>query len=361
MAAVYLYFGFGSISMLFKTITKENFRKMIEDLMNNNEVIGPKSRDRDTTGAKIYRFLKLNSFDELEMDYTRSYSSPKNYFLPFKEDLASYDLQDTDWEQEIRYTTHPRIIVGMRACDINALLKLDQVMLKSQYPNPYYSARRRNTVIIGLNHEPLEDCFCRSMNTDTAFHGFDLFMTDIGEKYFVAINSDTGYMILNRFDSCEAGEEDQLLYKEVRGRIESKFKTQVDITIVPELMDLEFESEVWKRWGDKCLSCGSCAMVCPTCYCYGIEEDIDLSFDKATKRRFLYSCNLLDFATVAGGHNFRPEAHIRLKYRYYHQFRGFVEAFNQSLCVGCNRCGKACLAGISPKAVIDDLIGMEKR
>jgi ferredoxin len=126
------------------------------------------------------------------------------------------------------------------------------------------------------------------------------------------------------------------------------------------MMDLKFESEIWEKWGDKCLSCGSCAMVCPTCYCYGVEERVNMGFTCATKNRFLYSCNLLDFAEVAGGHNFRPEPHIRLKYRYYHQLRGFVEAYNQPLCVGCNRCGVACLAGINPKDVIDDLIQTEK-
>ena len=83
-------------------------------------------------------------------------------------------------------------------------------------------------------------------------------------------------MIINQFGGQEFTEEDQSKYKEVKSEIESKFKTQVDVTIVPELMDLEFESEVWKKWGDKCLSCGSCAMVCPTCYCYGVNEQIDI-------------------------------------------------------------------------------------
>ena len=345
--------------MLYKTITKDNFKKMVETLMESNEVIGPKWRDRDAQGDKIYRFLQINSFDELEMDYTRTYSSPKNFFLPFKEELATYDLKGSDWDQNIRYTIHPRVIIGMRACDINALLKLDEVMLNSAFPNPYYSARRRNTVIIGLDHEPLDDCFCRSMNADTAFQGFDLFLTDIGDRYFVAINSDTGYMLVTQSGGQDVSDEDQLSYKRVKKQIESKFKTQVDVSIVPEMMDLEFESEIWEKWGDKCLSCGSCAMVCPTCYCYGVEEEVDLTFTRGTKRRFLYSCNLLDFASVAGDHNFRPEPHIRLKYRYYHQFRGFVETYNQSLCVGCNRCGVACLAGIHPKAVIDDLNSME--
>ena len=160
--------------------------------MENNEVIGPKWRDQDKDGNKIYRFLKLNDFDELQMDYTRSYSSPKNFFLPFKEDLSTYHLDEGDWEQEIKYTIHPRVIVGMRACDINALRKLDEVLLKSVYPNPYYYARRRNTIIIGLDHEPLDDCFCHSMDANVAFRGFDLFLTDIGDKYVVAIASDTG-------------------------------------------------------------------------------------------------------------------------------------------------------------------------
>ena len=347
--------------MLYKTITKDNFRRMIEGLMKDNDVFGPKWRDMDAEGNKIYRFLELNDFDELQMDYTRTYSSAKNFFLPFKETLATYDLTEQGWEQDIRYRVNPRVIVGMRACDINALRKLDEVIINSAYPNPYYSARRRNTIVIGLDHEPLEDCFCHSVGADVVFKGFDLFLTDIGDKYFVAVGSDTGYRMLETYDGEEASEEDQDLYKTVKKEIESKFRTQVDITIVPELMDLEFESEVWQKWGDKCMSCGSCAMVCPTCYCYGVEECVDLNFEQAHKRRFLYSCNLVDFAAVAGDHNFRPEPHTRLKYRYYHQFRGFVEAFNQSLCVGCNRCGVACLAGISPKAVIDDLNETERR
>ncbi|TFH36006.1 MAG: hypothetical protein E4G99_05955 [Anaerolineales bacterium] len=82
---------------------------------------------------------------------------------------------------------------------------------------------------------------------------------------------------------------------------------------MPELMDLEVESEVWNKWGDMCMSCGSCAMVCPTCYCCCIEENADLSLTQATKQRFLCTCNLVDFASVAGDHNFRPEPHIRLK------------------------------------------------
>ena len=96
-------------------------------------------------------------------------------------------------------------------------------------------------------------------------------------------------------------------------------------------------------------------MVCPTCYCYGVSERVSLDFKHGAKIKELYSCNLLDFAAVAGGHNFRPTRESRLKYRYYHQHRGFVEAHDEPKCVGCNRCGAVCLAGINPPEVIADL------
>jgi hypothetical protein len=88
--------------MLYLTITKENFKLMVESLMEDNEVFGPKWRNRDALGNKIYRFLKLNNFAELQMDYTRTYVSPKNFFIPYKEDLATYQLHGEDWEQEIK-------------------------------------------------------------------------------------------------------------------------------------------------------------------------------------------------------------------------------------------------------------------
>jgi len=140
-------------------------------------------------------------------------------------------------------------------------------------------------------------------------------------------------------------------------RKNSLFTTTVDTTDLTKILDMEFKSDVWNEWGDRCFSCGACASVCPTCYCYGVEESVDMDFLTARKVKHLYSCNLVDFAEVAGGRNFRPEPHVRLKYRYYHKHRGFVEAFEESLCVGCGRCGAACPAGITVPDVISSVRG----
>lgn len=346
--------------MLFKTLAKEEFRSTIDIILASNEVIGPKQVGTRATGEPLHQFLPITSFDEMDLDYTATEYSAKTYFLPYRETLSTFNFSGEDWAQDISYRLQPRAIIGLRAFDINALLKLDKVFVRGRFPSPYYISRRKNTFIVGLDHMPLEDEFSRSMSSEVVMHGFDLFLTDLGDRYFVAIDSDRGFNLLSRVHAGDVTEADTHAYMEVRRKIREGFKTEINVHNLPHLLDLEFTSEVWKKWGNKCLSCGSCAMVCPTCYCYGVSEEVAMDFSRSTKKRQLYSCNLIDFAKVAGGHNFRPDPETRLKYRYYHQYRGFLEDYDEPKCVGCNRCGRVCLAGISPAAVIRDLYEEEE-
>jgi sulfhydrogenase subunit beta (sulfur reductase) len=341
--------------MLFKILDKPEFKKLVEIILASNEVIGPKKVATDRNGKPIYHYLPVLSFEEIALDYDTTEYSAKTYFLPFKEDLSRYKFEEGDWNQEISYRLQPRAIIGLHACDINALLKLDKVMARDFFPSPYYISRRKNTMIIGIDHDPCEGGFCRSLGTDIVTRGFDLFITDLGDRFFVAIDSDRGFTILNQVDVREVTEKDTRDYLEVRRRIAEGFTTSIDVRSLPNLLDIEFESDVWKKWGDRCLSCGTCAMVCPTCYCYGVTERVSMDWKEGAKIKQLYSCNLIDFAQVAGGHNFRPSRETRLKYRYYHQHRGFVETYDEPKCVGCGRCGRSCLAGINPPEIIRDL------
>ena len=345
--------------MIYKVITKKEFKKFVNGLIDSNETFGPKRVDTDKAGKPIYQFRQVHSFDEMELDYTLSYSSLKNFFLPFREVLSRYNFTDDNWEQEIEYRVNPRVIVGVRACDINALCKLDDIFIHGAFPSPYYIARRNNTFLIGMDHLPLDDCFCKSMGELVVRQGFNLFCTDIGDRYYLSINSSKAFNFLKNVKTTDPTDDDDKKWIERRNLIKNSFKTNVDTSSLPNLLDIEFESPFWKKWGDKCLNCGTCAMVCPTCYCYGIEESIDVSLKSSRKERFQYSCTVVDFAEVAGGHNFRPRKEDRLKYRFYHHYHGFAENADEQICVGCNRCGRNCLAGINPKDVIDDLL-MEK-
>lgn len=347
--------------MLYRMIAKDEFRKLVDIMLAANEVIGPRRVGIDRDGAPLHQYLPVERLAELDLDYETTTLSAKTYFLPYRENLSVWRFAADDWEQEISYRLQPRVLIGLHACDINALLKLDKVMIREFFPSPYYLSRRRNTLIIGIDHQPCRGAFCRSLGTDTVDRGFDLFLTDLGDRYFVTIGSERGFTTLNRVATLEVTEQDTADYLEARRGIAAGFEPDLDVKLLPKLMDIEFESPVWDKWGAKCFSCGSCAMVCPTCYCYGVKEQVAMDFSHGAKVRQLYSCNLVDFAQVAGGHNFRGKREVRLKYRYYHQHRGFVEAYDEPKCVGCGRCGRACLGGINPPAVIRDLLEEEVR
>jgi formate hydrogenlyase subunit 6/NADH:ubiquinone oxidoreductase subunit I len=342
--------------MIYKVISKSEFKKFINGLIEQNQTFGPKQTGVNKKGEPIYQFKQVHSFEEMDLDYSKTYSSIKNFFIPFNEKLSEYTFTDTDWDQKIEYHVNPRVIVGVRACDINALTILDKILGKGIFPVPNYIARRKNTFLIGIDHMPLDDCFCESVNHDIAHNGFNLFCTDIGNKYFLKINSSKAFNFLsNNIKLNDPTKKENALYFAKRKEIKNAFKVKMEISGLPSLLDIEFKSPVWKKWGDKCLNCGTCAMVCPTCHCFGIEETIDVGLKKSYKERYQYSCNIVDFAEVAGGHNFRPLREDRLKYRFWHHYRGFAENADEPICVGCNRCGRACLAGINPKEVTADL------
>ena len=344
--------------MIFKVIPKAELKQLFDLLAQDNPVIGPVEIGRDKTGAPIHNFAEVAAFEEMRLDYQTTKLPAKQHFLPYREELSSFNMAGKDWEKKIDYhCDRPYVMFGLHACDINALNKLDKVLLDGVYPMPFYAAKRKNMFIIGIDCQPQPSCFCQSMGANTVMRGFDLFITDLGEGYFVEILTDTAFNLLKKIHSSEPTEADHLRFRQAVAEKNSKFTTRVDTSDLTKILDMEFQSEVWKQWGGRCLSCGSCANVCPTCYCYTVQEQVSLDMRSATKTKRLYSCNYVDFAEVAGGHNFRPHSHNRLKYRYYHKHRGFVEAYEESLCVGCGRCGDTCLAGITVPEVISSVRG----
>jgi ferredoxin len=345
--------------MIFKTFKKEELRRLFE-VMAGNKIVAPVEAGRARDGIPVYSFQEVDQFEKVALAYTTTKLPAKRYFLPFREDFATFRMEGDDWQKKVDYNIdQPYIFFGLHACDINALNKLDKVLLSGVYPMPYYVAKRKNMFIVGIDCTPQPYCFCRSMGADTALHGFDMFITDLGDRYFAEILSDTAFNFLKNIRTDDPTEDDHLHYMKRDSEKNKKFIAHVDSTDLTKILDMEFQSEVWKQRGERCLACGTCANVCPTCYCYGIEEAVDIDLRGAKKTKTLYSCNLIDFAEVAGGHNFRPERHVRLKYRYYHKHRGFVEAYEESLCVGCGRCGESCLAGITVPEVIASVRGEE--
>jgi len=306
-----------------------------------------------------YVFKRLSRWSEARLDYPRTILPPKKYFFPPRETL----FQFREGEGYLPCTEgldKRAILFGVHACDIYALNILDQVF-SGKYDDPYYQARRKNVAIIGIDCWPDEHCFCRSMRADFVDHGFDLFLGELGDHYLTFVGTALGDdMVLATgplFQDVTPEDIDE--YKRRSSSKRQGFKLDIEIRDLPEIFEMEYRSEIWDELGDKCLSCGSCSMVCPTCYCYDVADDTQLGSREGRRNRSWDSCLFATHALVAGGENFRKGRASRIKYRFYHKQRGFVAEYGRPSCVGCGRCISACPVKIDIIEVINKLRGVE--
>ncbi len=333
--------------MLYRVIDAGELPALVSAFMETYEVVAPVKR------GQSYAFEAVESFDEIELDYPTTIASPKKYFLPPRETLLEFDARENmvaDFAAEIT----PRVIFGAHACDINALNRLDLVFKDGRYPDPYYVARREATLVVGVSCMPDETCFCHLWGSDEARFGYDLFLQDIGGKYLVSISSVEAANILEA--ACNprvATDAERIEFRHATRRRQAAFNPDIpSIQEVAMLMDAFHKDPFWDELGGRCLSCTACSAVCPTCFCFDIQDVLDPDGETGRRERVQDACTSPQFALVAGGHNFRPDGRGRVRHRMYHKLNGFLATHDHMLCVGCGRCVSACKANINPIEVL---------
>ncbi len=190
-------------------------------------------------------------------------------------------------------------------------------------------------------------------------HGFDLFLSDLGDDYLVLVGTSRGDDIV-AMSHCLMQKPTPADFAEYKRRSRIRrdaYKTHLDLEDLPEILEMEYQSEVWEEMGECCLSCGSCSMVCPTCYCFDVNDEVEFGSRNGQRIRSWDSCLLKTHAMVAGGENFRGARSSRVKFRYYHKQRGFVAEYGRPSCVGCGRCVEVCPAEINIITVIKSIRG----
>lgn len=302
-------------------------------------------------------FGKIPGWSDVVFDYHRTIIPPKKYFLKPQDAIFSFS-QEKGYVPNMEERDKKIVIFGIHPCDINAIKILDQVF-SGKYVDNYYFLRRNNIAIIGVDCIPDDKCFCRSMRTDFVDDGFDLFFSDIGDSFVVLVGTSLGddMVLSTRPLFQDVNESDMKEYKRRSNDKRQKFTLDVELRDLPEIIEIEYQSSTWEELGRQCVSCGSCSMVCPTCYCYDVFDELMLDTKSGYRKRVWDSCLFKEHALVAGGHNFRKDRSSRVKFRYYHKQRGFVAEYGRPSCVGCGRCIVACPAKIDIVEVINRLRG----
>lgn len=339
-------------------VSRDSLKNMVNSLAKEREAIGVKPKKGK------YAFEKIKGFDELSLDYDVTINPPTAFFIPACETILNYKMGD---QPEIKPVTDntQRVLIGVHPDDINAINLLDEVFMTNN-PDPNYTARRENTLIIGVDViTPQPVSFAPSMGAHTADSGFDLLLTDIGNSsYMVTVGSEAGAQILAKYAQVREPTVAEIArQKQLRDETLGKYHMFLDMPRdkIPNLLDNNYDNPYWAWRSENCLNCGSCIMVCPTCFCFDVQDDVSLNLVDGERIRKPDGCMLVDFSRVAAGANFRDDKLSRFRHRMYHKGKYILDRYGKFGCVGCGRCSIACLAEIaSPLEAYNAISASEK-
>jgi len=337
----------------------EQMDTWIQSLASSYQVYGPVSVDEKpavTIWSKIDRWNKLFLADGPPT------SSPKHFFFPQPETLFTFSAKWSDPEafklKEPQALQLPTILAGVRPCDSRSVM-LNSLPYKK---DPYFQAKMEAISIIGLTctHQ-CSTCFCRwvggsplstdcmdialyPLKNDSGYVAEPL--TQKGKRLLEHVNearplNDTEVQFLKKLKENEETEKTKI--PEARSRLKEK-----------ELM-LLYEAPFWQNVAETCINCGACTFLCPTCYCFDIQDET--THGKGRRIRYWDSCMFPLFTLHASGHNPRGKKIQRVRNRFMHKLKYFPDRFGPISCVGCGRCIKECPVNIDIREVIREMLG----
>jgi sulfhydrogenase subunit beta (sulfur reductase) len=241
--------------------------------------------------------------------------------------------------------------IGVRPCEIQAIAIQDKIFLNGEYRDPSYQARRQGLFVVALNcGQAGGTCFCVSMNSGPkATFGFDLALTEVLEAdchYFVTeIGTELGADILGEVPHRAAGGEEKAAAERVVTETAGKMGRAMNTVGIKDWLYHSYGSPRWDDIAKRCLTCGNCTMVCPTCFCTTVEDVTDLTGEHAERWRKWDSCFTMDFSYIHGG-SVRASAMARYRQWMMHKLASWIDQFGTSGCVGCGRCITWCPVAI---------------
>lgn len=286
------------------------------------------------------RYALINTVDEIEFEKKSKFSF-KEILLPLSETLFYFT------EEEVKEAEGPKkgAIILLRSCDLHSVKRLDEIYLRNGFEDHYYKRIRDHVkfVLMGCQNA-FENCFCVDMETNRV-DTYDASFEKKGDFYEVD----------NRLTDWETMFEKNCVgYQGVVPSFVTETKVRVT---VPEGLSIDVaKSKMWDEYDKRCINCGRCNFVCPTCTCFTMQDIFYTDNGKVgERRRVAASCMVDGFTEVAGGGSYRQKNGQRMRFRVLHKVYDYKERFGYHMCTGCGRCDDACPEYISFSHCINKL------
>jgi len=293
-----------------------------------------------------------------------SFYSFKKFFLPSKEILFEYEKNHSIKNREI---IKKQALFGLSVFDLNALALYNNVFEKDYY----YQQKRKNTLVIGqsimLSDEKVFQNWEEKYEEDILEHlRFDIFLGIINypkiqtcQPFFLKQNDLKSQKVRYKvFTGTIIGQKilDEFGYKnyehiQFAGPIKEE-GGNLEMIKIKDAMKKNYKAEIWEELGKRCIECGKCSLVCPTCFCFDINDCALLGKNKGQREQCWASCFYQEFSEIAGGYKFLDSTVKKIYNWYYHKFVRIPEEYGFPGCVGCGRCIKVCPAGIDIREVL---------
>ncbi|WP_238860539.1 anaerobic sulfite reductase subunit AsrA [Clostridium sp. YIM B02569] len=313
-------------------LSKNDINKVFEDLSKEYVVYAPKLFEGEGSFSDTdrVRYGEIKTIDDIVFDQKAQYSY-KEVLLPISQTLFYFT------EDSIKEADAPKkgAIIFLRSCDLHAVKRMDDIYLRNGQEDYYYKRIRENAKFILMGCEnSFENCFCVSMETNE------------NDEYnaYLKVNGDNVYVDVKDEELGNLFKVDETL------DVKPDFVTEnsVKVLITDNLSLDVMKSDMWKEYSARCIACGRCNFVCPTCTCFTMQDVFYTDNGKAGERRRVWaSCHVDGYTNMAGGHSFRLDKGQRMRFKVLHKVYDYKKKWGYHMCVGCGRCDDICPEYIS--------------